>query len=289
MVSAGTPPGERRLASSHAKQQRTWGSSVVRVLAAVVPDPPAADPGRVEMAAPQPIWGQLAAVAGDFGLPDEAAGRLAHLLELVADEPSAITAIRDPSVGVAAHVVDSLDGLRVAAVRDARVIADLGSGAGFPGLVLAVARPAARVALVESVNRKAAFLSKAASELGLQNTEVVRGRAEAWRAGLGAQELVTARALAALPILVEYAAPLLVADGHLVAWKGRRDRAEEADGDAAAKALGMERVEVVRVPPRPSAAERHLHVFRKVTPTPPGYPRREGMARKRPLGLQRKR
>jgi 16S rRNA (guanine527-N7)-methyltransferase len=240
------------------------------------------------MAAPQPTRRQLAAVAADFGLPDEAAGRLARLLELVADEPSAITAIRDPSVGVAAHVMDSLDGLRVAVVRDARVVADLGSGAGFPGLVLAVARPAARVALVESVKRKAAFLSKAASELRLQNTEVVRGRAEAWPAGLGANELVTARALAALPILVEYAAPLLVENGHLVAWKGRRDRLEEADGDAAAQALGMQRVEVVRVPPRPDAAERHLHVFRKVTPTPAGYPRREGMARKRPLGLQRK-
>jgi 16S rRNA (guanine527-N7)-methyltransferase len=228
-------------------------------------------------------------LAREHGLSSNVSERLARLLELVAAEPSAITTVRDPAVAVEAHVADSLDGLRLAAVREGRTIADLGSGGGFPGLVLALTRPEARVALVESVGRKASFLRSAAEDLGLDNAEVVQQRAEAWPAGLGHQDVVTARALAALPVLVEYAAPLLTEAGHLVAWKGRRDPAEEADGEAAARALGLELAEVVRVPPREGADERHLYVFRKVAPTPPGYPRREGMARKRPLRVQRSR
>jgi 16S rRNA (guanine527-N7)-methyltransferase len=225
-------------------------------------------------------------LANEYGL-DGLAERFERLLEFVATERTAITTVRDPVVAADVHVADSLDGLRVAAVREGRVIADLGSGGGFPGLVLALARPDAQVALVESVARKASFLRATAADLELGNVEVVQARAEAWRAGIGRQDVVTARALAALPVLVEYAAPLLVEGGHLVAWKGRRDAVEEADGRAAAEALGLEPAEVVRVPPRPGADERHLHVFRKVAPTPAGYPRREGMARKRPLGVQR--
>ena len=79
----------------------------------------------------------------------------------------------------------------------------------------------------------------AVSELGLGNVEVVNARAEAWPEGIGAQDLVVARALAPLPVLLEYAAPLLEPGGVLVAWKGRREPAEEADGAAAADALGM--------------------------------------------------
>jgi 16S rRNA (guanine527-N7)-methyltransferase len=232
---------------------------------------------------------RLEALAQEHELPAGGSERLARLLELVAAEPSAITTVRDPAAAVDLHVADSLDGLRVGVVREGRTIADLGSGGGFPGLVLAVARPDARVALVESVGRKVAFLRAAAGELGLGNVEVVQARAESWPAGLASQDVVTARALAALPVLVEYAAPLLVEGGHLVAWKGRRDPAEEADGAAAASVLGLEVEDVVRMPPRPGADERHLHVFRKVAPTPAGYPRREGMARKRPLGVQRTR
>ena len=128
------------------------------------------------------------------------------------------------------HVADSLVALDLPAVRSARRVADLGSGGGFPGLALAIALPAAHVALVESVGRKCAFLATAVSELGLGNVEVVNARAEAWPEGIGAQDLVVARALAPLPVLLEYAAPLLEPGGVLVAWKGRREPAEEADG-----------------------------------------------------------
>jgi 16S rRNA (guanine527-N7)-methyltransferase len=94
---------------------------------------------------------------------------------------------------------------------------------------------------------------------------------------------VTARALAALPVVVEYAAPLLRVGGSLVAWKGRRNAGEEASAAAAAAALGMEPVGVAAVSPYPAARHRHLHVLRKVGPTPAGFPRRPGVAAKRPL------
>ena len=210
-------------------------------------------------------------------------GRLAALLDLVAIEPAAITAVRDPAEGVDVHVADSLVALDVAAVRAARRIADLGSGGGFPGLALAIALPGARVALVESVGRKCAFLARAAADLGLGNVEVVNARAEAWQQGLGAHDVVLARALAPLAVLVEYAAPLLAPGGLLVAWKGRPESAEEADGAAAAAALGMTAPEAVPVDPFATAHDRFLYLSLKVSPTPGRFPRRPGMARKRPI------
>jgi 16S rRNA (guanine527-N7)-methyltransferase len=216
-------------------------------------------------------------------LEPPAAERLAALLGVL-DDPTAPTTVRRPPEAADAHLADSLAGLELDAVRAGRRVADLGSGAGFPGLALAVALPGARVALVESAERKCAFLRRAVAAAALDNTEVVRARAEAWADGADAHDLVTARALAALPVLVEYAAPLLELGGTLVAWKGRRDRGEEAAGGRAATEVGLEPVEVRRVRPYRAARDRHLHVFRKVAATPARFPRRPGMARKRPLG-----
>ena len=95
--------------------------------------------------------------------------------------------------------------------------------------------------------------------------------------------MVTARAVAALPVLCEYAAPLLVEGGSLVAWKGTVPAAEASAGAAAAEVLGFEAGEVVEVSPYPAAERRTLHVFRKIAPTPERFPRRPGMAVKRPL------
>jgi 16S rRNA (guanine527-N7)-methyltransferase len=205
------------------------------------------------------------------------------LLELVAAEPSAITAVRDPAEGVDVHVADSLVALELPLVREARRVADLGSGGGFPGLVVAIALPDARVVLVESVGRKVAFLRAAIEALELPNAEPIQARAEAWPQGIGVHDLVTARALAPLPVLAEYAAPLLAIGGSLVAWKGAPDLAEEADGRAATAALGMSEFERRSVVPFPGARARRLYVSSKVMETPPGYPRRVGMARKRPI------
>ncbi len=226
---------------------------------------------------------RLEELCAAYDLASDAAPRFAALLEWVASEPTSITSVRDPATGVDAHVADSLSALILPEVRRARRLADLGAGAGFPGLVLAIARPEAVISLVESVGRKAAFMRSAIGRLGLDNVEVVVARAEAWPAGLGIHDLVTARALASLPVLIEYAAPLLREGGALVAWKGKVSPAEEADGHGAAHLLGMAPAVRHRVQPFPGAVDRNLYVNLKVGPTPNRYPRRPGIACKRPL------
>ena len=229
------------------------------------------------------VQARLDELAARHGLPGGATATFAALLDLVATEPASITSVRDPERGVDVHVADSLVALELDALRDARTVADLGSGGGFPGLALAIALPETQVALVESVRRKCAFLERAAAELGLGNLRVVNARAESWLEGIGGHDVVTARALAPLGVLVEYAAPLLREGGSLVAWKGYPDAAEEADAGVAADALGMARPIPGPVAPFQGAEARTLYLSLKVRSTPNGYPRRPGMARKRPF------
>ncbi len=197
------------------------------------------------------------------------------------------TTVREPASVTSVHIADSLVALDLEAVRGVRSVADLGSGAGFPGLPLAIALPAATLFLVESVRRKSNWLERVVRELGVDNVEVVNARAEAWPEGLARLDAVLARALDSLPVLVEYAAPLLRLEGVLLAWKGKRDAAEEADGSTAAKRLGMELREVRPVTPFEGSTNRHLYLYQKVRATPDGFPRGPGRARKRPIGAAR--
>jgi 16S rRNA (guanine527-N7)-methyltransferase len=226
---------------------------------------------------------RLEQLAAQYALPPGARDALGRLLALVAADAAAPTAVRDPAATVDAHVADALVALELAPVRASRRVADLGSGAGFPGLVLAAALPDAEVALVESNRRKCAFLERASGQMGLRNVVVVSDRAESWSQGNATRDLVTARALAPLAVLVEYAAPLLLRGGMLLAWKGRRDDVEERDGAAAAAATGLELAEVRPVQPWDAAERLHLHLYVKVGTTPNRFPRRPGMASKRPL------
>jgi 16S rRNA (guanine527-N7)-methyltransferase len=174
--------------------------------------------------------------------------------------------------------------LELEVVRRARSVADIGTGAGFPGLPLAAAVPEAEIDLVESNVRKTEFVRRVIAAADLANARAVSARAESWPEGLGRFDVVTARALAPLEVVAEYAAPLLRIGGTLVAWRGRRDPEAEARAAVAAEALGLEVRAVRPVRPYPAAENRHLHLMSKVRETPPRFPRRPGMARKRPLG-----
>jgi 16S rRNA (guanine527-N7)-methyltransferase len=218
------------------------------------------------------------------GLTPHQQRQLSAVLAGLEDDEHAPTAIRTQEHAAQAHVADSLVALELEAVRSARRIADLGSGVGFPGLALAVALPAAEVSLVESQSRRCHFLRRVCASAQLANAHVVCARAEEWREGLSREDLVVARALAPQAVVLEYAAPLLCVDGALVDWRGKRERAAEAAADRAAAILGLRRVEVRRVVPFEGATDRHLHLFVKTAPTPSRFPRRAGIARKRPLG-----
>jgi 16S rRNA (guanine527-N7)-methyltransferase len=166
----------------------------------------------------------------------------------------------------------------------------MGAGAGFPGLVLAIAIPRAEVDLIESAGRKTAVIDRLIQASELTNARSITARVEDYArvpaplgGGREAYDVVTARAVGPLAVLVEYAAPLLRPDGVLVAWKGAREEGEERAGAAAAERVGMAAKQVLPVRPYPASENRHLHVFRKIAPTPAEFPRRAGMARKRPL------
>jgi 16S rRNA (guanine527-N7)-methyltransferase len=217
-------------------------------------------------------------------LPSGAEEQLEVLARLVAADEGAPTTVREPQRILDDHLADSLVALELDHVNWEGRIADLGTGAGFPGLPLAIARPGASLALVESNTRKCEFLRQAVRRLELENVEIVRERAEQWRAGTGSCDVVVARALAALPIVAEYAAPLLKTSGALVAWRGKRDPVDETMGASAAAELGLEPLDPLAVFPYPAALHRHLHVMIKVAPTPSRFPRRPGVARKHPLG-----
>ena len=206
------------------------------------------------------------------------------ILAAIASDEYAPTAIRDPDEAQRLHVADSLAALELEPVRAAREIADLGSGVGFPGIALAVALPSASVALVESQRRRCEFLERLCAAGSTVNATVVCARAEQWSAGVEANDLVVARALASQPVVLEYAAPLLRTGGSLIDWRGARVEADERAADRAAAELSLRRVEVLAVTPFDGARDRHLHVFVKTGATPARFPRRAGMARKRPLG-----
>jgi 16S rRNA (guanine527-N7)-methyltransferase len=233
----------------------------------------------------------LEALGARYGLPAAAVGQFERLLEALAREPDPHTTVSEPDAAAEVHVADSLSGLEVEEFRRARRIADLGAGAGFPGLALAVALPDVQVDLIESVGRKTAVANRLIQAADVTNARAATARAEEWAGlppalggGREAYDAVTARAVAPLRVLVEYAAPLLRVGGVFVAWKGARNAAEESAGARAAERLQMAVKQVERVVPFEGAEHRHLHVFEKMGPTPQGFPRRAGMARKRPLG-----
>jgi 16S rRNA (guanine527-N7)-methyltransferase len=223
-------------------------------------------------------------LAEHYGLTGVARGQLTTLVCALAADALAPTMVTDPRRALDDHIADSLAALELEAVSSAREIADLGAGAGFPGLVLAIARPSAQVSLVESSSRKCEFIAAAARASSIPNATAVHTRAEAWPEGRERFDLVTARALAPLPVVAEYAAPLLKIGGTLVVWRGRREESEEQAAARAAAELGLEPGEPLRVRPYPQARNRHLHAMLKTRATPGRFPRRPGVARKRPLG-----
>jgi 16S rRNA (guanine527-N7)-methyltransferase len=203
----------------------------------------------------------------------------------LAEERASVSSVVDARAWQV-HVVDSLTGLEVPELREARRIADIGAGAGFPGLVLAVALPAARVELIESVGRKCEFMRQAVEAAAITNATVRNLRSEEWAAGEGREsyDVVTARAVGRLSTLAELASPLLEPGGVLVAWKGKRDEGEERQLDNASADLAMAPETILDVGNRAGSEHRHLHVICKTGPTPESLPRRPGMAKKRPRG-----
>ena len=214
---------------------------------------------------------------------------LETVLALLAEERASVSSVVDERAWKV-HVEDSLTGLDVPDLREAARIADLGAGAGFPGLVLAVMLPEAHVDLIDSIGKKTAFIAQAASSAGIPNAHAITARSEDVArqgppdGGRESYDVVTARAVGRLSTLAELASPLLREGGVLVAWKGKRDAEEEQQVERASASLAMTPEAILDVGHRAGSEHRHLHVIRKSGPTPVNLPRKPGLAKKRPRG-----
>lgn len=230
-----------------------------------------------------PVAARIGARCQAFGLelaPVMADG-LVEILLALSREPQNLTRILDADDMVDRHIADSLVVLSTGLVPQTGNLIDIGSGAGFPGIALAVARPMLQVTLLESEVRKADWLARASKNL--PNVEVLHGRAETVAlTRRGSWSIATARAVGSLPVVIELAAPLLDEAGRLLVWRALPAPDEEARGANAAGLVGFVASQVIPVKPFPGAT-RAIHEFVRVAPTPDRFPRRDGRAASRPL------
>jgi len=220
------------------------------------------------------------------GLCEETLARLSVLGDLILGAEFNITGIGEPEEIERRHFLDSLSILDLHPVLLAKSLVDIGSGAGIPALVLAMALPGASVSAVESQGTKCDFIQAAARTLGLANVSVWRTRAEEHGRGVGraVYDVGVSRALAALPVVAEYSLPMLRIGGTMVAMKGSISDQECTQGLRALDILGADGMDEIRLQPFMGAENRWAYVAIKTRPTPEAYPRRPGIPAKRPLG-----
>ena len=197
-----------------------------------------------------------------------------------------VTAIRDGDGVLQKHIIDSLYAAReiidLAPAPGAR-LCDVGSGGGFPALPIAAALPGISVTAVDSTAKKCRYIEETAHSAGLSNVSTRCARVEEASDLFATFDFVTARAVAALPVLVELCAPLLKVGGYFLAMKGEKADVEIADAARAAKILGLELVRRAEYSLPSGGDHRTIAVYRKVAPTPKGYPREYRLIAKKPL------
>ena len=236
----------------------------------------------------------LEAQAAAWGvcLDDGRLDRLERYARLLASyEKANVIGTRDLDRILLDHVLDSLSCFLHEPLWEAGRLADVGSGGGLPGIPISIVRPDLRTTLIESTRKKADFLRHAAEQLALANLEVVNarvediGRTQEQRSVYG---IVTTRAVARLSVVAEYCVPLLEVGSQAIAMKARLEGEEYEEGRRATGALGatIAGVEPVAVLPEVGEKERNLVILKKGRETPARYPRKAGMAAKRPLGVQ---
>jgi len=200
-----------------------------------------------------------------------------------------LTAITDDEGIQVRHFLDSLSCL-LALEKGERLsgkrVIDVGTGAGFPGLVLKIVCPSIQLTLLEATAKKVRFLEHIIDHLALEAVTVLKGRAEEHGQNPRHRETydwALARAVADLPILAEYLLPLVKINGRMLAQKGERAPAEAQRSEGAIEQLGGRLRRLVQVDLRGIAETRYLVIVDKVATTPEQYPRRPGIPNKRPL------
>lgn len=197
-----------------------------------------------------------------------------------------LTAIREESEVEVKHFMDSLSLYPTLRKHKVTSLIDIGTGAGFPGIPLKILDPQLKLVLVESIEKKARFCQHILDTLQLQDAQVVVERAEAVGQNAAHREkydCAVARAVAALPVLLEYLLPLVRVGGIAIAQKSAAVEEELAQARNACAILGGADMHVQQVTIPGLDAERNLVIVKKVKPTPATYPRRIGLPSKKPL------
>lgn len=196
-----------------------------------------------------------------------------------------LTAITEPEEVAVKHMIDSLLMYDKAAVGG-KTLADVGTGAGFPGLPLKLYDRTIKLTLIDSLAKRLKFLEEVLKALNLTDVTLIHGRAEDVGQNPALREkfqIVTARAVASLPVLAEYCLPLVSVGGRFYALKGNKYQEEILEGKRAVKLLGgeIENVQEVKLPGLED--KRAIIIIRKAKPTEKKYPRKAGTASKKPL------
>ena len=228
--------------------------------------------------------------AADFGTPldvaqtDQLAAYDSLLLEW--NQKMNLTAITDPREVAVKHIVDSLSAFDPSLFKDGIRAIDVGTGAGFPGLVLKIYFPSMELVLLDSLQKRVKFLEAVVSELGLSGVTCVHGRAEEAARQKNYRErfdVAFSRAVARLSVLAEYTLPFVRVGGSLLALKGARYAEEMAEAETAAKILGgsAPTSKTLKLPGLDDG--RAIVRIDKIKPTPKAYPRKSGTPEKKPL------
>lgn len=222
-------------------------------------------------------------------LDGEAMSLLRHYASVLSTyEEANVIGVREPGRVLTEHIMDSLGCMVYEPLSKVENLIDIGSGGGLPGIPIALVVPHLQTTLLEATGKKALFLSSMITEMKIADCNVLNERAEHVGRGLDHREryaCATVRAVDSLPVVAEYAMPLIQPGGFLIAMKGVVTSGEVERGAKAARILGAELSEVIPVPFLDCAPQDHrtLVILTKNTSTPGTYPRRPGVPRKKPL------
>ena len=232
----------------------------------------------------------LAARAGEAGIPltAEQIGQFSVYNEMLLDWNTRmnLTALTAPEDVAVKHIIDSLTAYDAARFDGARTLIDVGTGAGLPGIPLAVYAPHLTVTLLDALNKRVRFLTEVTAAMGLQNVRCIHARAEeAARTAehRAAYDIVVSRAVARLPVLLEYTLPFVRVGGTLLALKGRAYAEEQKEARRAAEVLGGGRITARPVHLPGLDDVRAILTVTKERQTPAAYPRGGGAPTRRPL------
>ena len=220
-------------------------------------------------------------------LSDEQLNQLESYYKLLVswNERMNLTAITEPKDVALKHFADSLSVLNYVDITNNASIIDVGTGAGFPGLVLKIARPDIKLTLLDSLNKRLVFLEDVIDNLGL-DAQLIHSRAEEGGQNIDLREcydFAVSRAVAQLNVLCEYCLPYVRLSGSFIAFKGGESDDEIKNASKAIQTLGGKKKNVYKFDLPENSGRRTLVVIEKIQPTPDKYPRQNGKIKAKPL------